>query len=193
MGTTQLPLFPLNTVLFPGGPLPLRVFEPRYLDMVSQCLREESGFGVLLITDGEEAGVADTFNVGTVAEIVDWGQGSDGLLSVSAEGKHRFELVSTGRQPDGLYIGSVRLIEAEPEIPVPDEYQFLVRLLERLLKDLGSHYKSIPKNYGDSTWMGYRLTEILPLPLQTKQSVLEMSDPVARLGLLASYVKEEAG
>ena len=189
MGTTQLPLFPLKTVLFPGGPLPLRVFEARYLDMVSRCLREESGFGVLLIRDGEEVGAADTFNVGTVAEIVDWCQGSDGLLSVSAEGRHRFELVSTERQSDGLYIGHVRPIEAEREVPVPDEYQFMARLLEGVLDELGSHYKSIPKSYGDSTWMGYRLAEVIPLPLQMKQSVLEMSDPVARLGLLSPYVE----
>ena len=193
MSTTQLPLFPLNTVLFPGGPLPLRVFEPRYLDMVSSCLREETGFGVVLIRDGAEVGAADTFDVGTVAEIVDWYQGSDGLLGVTAEGKHRFRLVSTERQSDGLYIGSVRPIEAEPEIPVPDEYQFLTRLLKDVLDELGSHYQSIPKSYGDSAWVGYRLTEILPLPLKMKQSVLEMNDPVARLGLLTPYVKEEAG
>lgn len=193
MSTTQLPLFPLNTVLFPGGPLPLRVFEPRYLDMVSRCLREETGFGVVLIREGAEVGVADTFDVGTVAEIVDWYQGSDGLLGVTAEGKHRFELVSTERQPDGLYVGSVRPIEAEPEIPVPDEYQFLTRLLKDILDELGSHYQSIEKRYGDSAWVGYRLTEILPLPLKMKQSVLEMNDPVARLGLLTPYVKEEAG
>ena len=193
MGTAQLPLFPLNTVLFPGGPLPLRVFEPRYLDMVSRCLREDSGFGVLLIQDGGEVGHADTFGVGTVAEIVDWYQGSDGLLGVTAEGRHRFELVSTARQPDGLYVGSVRPIEAEPEIPVPSEYEFLSRLLKDVLDELGSHYQRIPKNYEDSAWVGYRLTEILPLPLTTKQSSLEMADPVARLGLLTPYVREEAG
>lgn len=171
----------------------MRVFEPRYLDMVSRCLREDSGFGVLLIRDGAEAGAADTFEIGTVAEIVDWYQGSDGLLGVTAEGRQRFELESADRRPDGLYIGTIRSIEAEPEIPVSDEHQFLTRLLKDVLDELGSHYQNIPKNYGDSAWVGYRLTEILPLPLTTKQSLLEMDDPVARLGLLTPYVKEEAG
>lgn len=193
MVSAELPLFPLNAVLFPGGPLPLRVFEPRYLDMVSRCLREDSGFGVLLIRDGAEAGSADTFEIGTVAEIVDWYQGSDGLLGVTAEGRHRFELEAADRQPDGLYVGTIRSIEAEPEVPVSDEYQFLTRLLKDVLDELGSHYQNIPKNYSDSAWVGYRLTEILPLPLTTKQSFLEMDDPVARLELLTPYVKEEAG
>jgi len=193
MVSAELPLFPLNAVLFPGGPLPLRVFEPRYLDMVSRCLREDSGFGVLLIRDGAEAGPADTFEIGTVAEIVDWYQGSDGLLGVTAEGRHRFELEAADRQPDGLYVGTIRSIEAEPEIPVSDEYQLLTRLLKDVLDELGSHYQNIPKNYADSAWVGYRLTEILPLPLTTKQRLLEMDDPVARLGLLTPYVKEEAG
>ena len=173
--------------------MPLRVFEPRYLDMVSRCLRQDSGFGVLLIRDGAEAGDADTFGVGTVAEIVDWYQGSDGLLGVTAEGRHRFELESADRQPDGLYMGTVRSVEAEPEIPVPDEYQFLTRLLRDVLDELGRHYQNIPKNYGDSAWVGHRLTEILPLPLTTKQSSLEMQDPLARLSLLTPFVREEAG
>ncbi len=193
MVTSQVPLFPLNTVLFPGGPLPLRVFETRYLDMVSRCLREESGFGVLLIRDGAEAGAADTFEIGTLAEIVDWYQGSDGLLGVTAEGRHRFKLEHADRQADGLYVGTTTVLETEPRGVVPDEYQFMSRLLKDVLDELGSHYQSIPKEYSDATWVGYRLTEILPLPLTTKQSFLEMSDPLERLALLEPYVKEEAG
>ena len=83
----QVPLFPLNTVLFPGGPLPLRIFEARYVDMISHCLKENASFGVLLIREGQEAGTpASTFEVGTLARIVDWYQGSDGLLGVTAIG-----------------------------------------------------------------------------------------------------------
>ena len=193
MNTSLLPLFPLNTVLFPGGPLPLRVFETRYLDMVSRCLKEGGGFGVLLIRDGAEAGRADTFNVGTVAEIVDWYQGSDGLLGVTVEGRDRFELESVEQRPDGLYVGAISHLDAEPSAPLPDEYQFLSRLLKDVLDELGSHYQNIPKQYADATWVGYRLAEILPLPLPTKQSFLEMNDPIERLGQLKPYVKEEAG
>ena len=86
----EIPLFPLHTVLYPGGPLPLRIFEQRYLDMISRCLKSESLFGVLLIKNGNEAGLAETWNVGTLAKIVDWYQGSDGLLGVTAIGQQRF-------------------------------------------------------------------------------------------------------
>ena len=90
----QVALFPLNTVLFPGGPLPLRVFEPRYLDMISRCMKEDAPFGVLLIRDGHEAGPATTHHVGTLARVTDWYQGSDGLLGITAIGTERFRLHS---------------------------------------------------------------------------------------------------
>ena len=191
MGRAQLPLFPLHTVLFPGGPLPLRVFEPRYLTMVSRCMREDSGFGVLLIREGTEIGRAATFDVGTVAGIVDWHQGSDGVLGVTAQGRQRFEVQATEQQADGLYLGTIRRIEAEPAIAVPGEYRFLTRLLRRGLDELGSLYRRIPVQYADSAWVGHRLTEILPLPLTVKQQSLEMHDPVARLGLLTPYARAE--
>ena len=82
----QVPLFPLNTVLFPGGPLPLRIFEPRYIDMISERMKADAPFGVLLIREGQEAGAATTFHIGTLARIADWYQGSDGLLGVTAIG-----------------------------------------------------------------------------------------------------------
>ncbi|MEM9207821.1 MAG: LON peptidase substrate-binding domain-containing protein, partial [Pseudomonadota bacterium] len=95
------PLFPLRTVLYPGGPLPLRIFEARYLDMISNCLKTESPFGVLLIREGAETGPASTYEVGTLARITDWYQGSDGLLGVTAIGERRFRLLSAERQADG--------------------------------------------------------------------------------------------
>ena len=162
-------------------------------DMVSRCLKQAGGFGVLLIRDGTEAGRADTFDIGTVAEIVDWYQGSDGLLGVTVEGRDRFKLESVEQQADGLYVGDVSRLDAEPSTPLPEEYQFLSRLLKDVLDELGSHYQSISKQYADATWVGYRLAEILPLPLTTKQSFLEMNDPIDRLEQLKPYVKEEAG
>jgi Lon protease-like protein len=190
MDATEIPLFPLNTVLFPGGPLPLRVFEPRYLDMVSRCLREEQEFGVLLIREGVEIGPVETFNVGTLAEIVDWYQGSDGLLGVTAEGRKRFRLKAAERQSDGLYIGTIEILESETSAHVPEEYEFLSRLLREVLDELGNHYQRIPKAYDDASWVGYRLSEILPLPLATKQEFLEMTDPELRLSLLRPHVRE---
>ena len=104
----HVPLFPLNAVLFPGGPLPLRIFEPRYLSMVSHCMQTDSPFGVLLIRDGNETGLSTTHHVGTLARITDWYQGSDGLLGITAIGEERFRLISTTRQDDGLNIGEFK-------------------------------------------------------------------------------------
>ena len=101
--TREVPLFPLHTVLFPGGPLALRIFEPRYLDMVSECLRNDQPFGVCLIQSGNEAGVAASPHLtGTFARIVDWQSGDDGLLSISARGEQRFHVQETRIERDQL-------------------------------------------------------------------------------------------
>ncbi len=185
----EVPLFPLKTVLFPGGPLPLRVFEPRYLDMISTCLKEDRGFGVVLIRDGEEIGTASTFEVGTMAEIVDWYQGSDGLLGVTAEGRERFRISSTRRQKDGLHLGMVEFLQPEPRMALPERFGAMAHILEEVMDDLGSHYQEISKRYQDASWVGYRFAEILPLPLEQKQQYLEMNDPERRLDLLRPLLK----
>ena len=103
----QVPLFPLRTVLYPGGPLPLRIFEPRYVDMIGRCMKTDSPFGVLLIKEGSEDGPATTYEVGTLARITDWYQGSDGLLGITALGEQRFRLISSRREADGLNVGEI--------------------------------------------------------------------------------------
>jgi Lon protease-like protein len=190
MSTLEIPLFPLSTVLFPGGPLPLRVFEPRYLSMVSRCLQKNHGFGVVLIKSGAEVGDAEFYGIGTVADIVDWYQGSDGLLGVSAEGRERFTVLIFERQADGLYVGKVELRERESSCSLPDEYRYLSELLKHLLDDLGGQYNRIPKIYDDASWVGFRLAEILPLPVSTRQELLEISDPRRRLELLQPHLGE---
>ncbi|HKL63591.1 MAG TPA: LON peptidase substrate-binding domain-containing protein [Woeseiaceae bacterium] len=107
MSDTEIPLFPLRTVLYPEGPLPLRIFETRYVDMISRCLREDAGFGVVLIREGTETGTASTCATGTLAKIIDWYQGSDGLLGITAQGSRRFRLETVRQAPDGLNFGRV--------------------------------------------------------------------------------------
>ena len=189
MVVSVLKLFPLKTVLCPGGTLSLRVFEPRYLAMVSECLREKNGFGVLLIKEGREVGEAETFKIGTIAQIIDWDQGSDGLLGITVEGQQRFRLESVEKRNDGLYIGKLKRIAGELEVFVPDDYQFLVSLLKGLFDELGGHCQNFVKKYDDSSWVGYRLTEVLPLTLTAKQESLEMNDPLARLSFLTTYIR----
>lgn len=174
-------LFPLGTVLFPDGPLPLRVFEPRYLDMVSRCLKEEAEFGVILLMSGSEIGEAETAAIGTRARILDWYQGSDGILGITAVGTERFVLQSSARQPDGLYVGEVKQLAPEPQCELPEEYQSMAALLEVIINDLGKLYEALDKDYRDATWVGRRFAEILPIALEEKQHCLEMNDPLERL------------
>ena len=180
----QVPLFPLNTVLFPGGPLPLRVFEPRYLGLVSQCLKNDKPFGVLLIRDGGETGPATTYNIGTLARITDWYQGSDGLLGITAIGEQRFRLIASEKQDDGLNIGEVEVLDNEPTTPLPDEYQEMAAILAGVLDDLGRLYESLDRRFDDASWVTSRFVEILPIDLEEKQRCLEQSDPVERLRIV---------
>ncbi|MGW8367048.1 MAG: LON peptidase substrate-binding domain-containing protein [Gammaproteobacteria bacterium] len=190
MDQFEIPIFPLRTVLFPGGPLPLRVFEPRYLGMISRCLKEDTAFGVALIREGAETGEAIVYEVGTLARIVDWYQGSDGLLGITAMGEDKFMLVECWRQEDGLNVGQVRRLPAEESIALPQEHAALAGLLKDVLDDLGIHYQQLPKNYGDAAWVGHRLSEILPISLEQKQYCLELEDPLDRLAALAPVLKE---
>jgi Lon protease-like protein len=187
----EVPLFPLRTVLFPGGPLPLRIFEQRYLDMISSCLKRDEPFGVVLIRSGSEVGSAEVYDSGTLARITDWYQGSDGLLGVTATGSDRFRIRSSSRQPDGLLIGDVEILPAETMMPMPDDFRPLARILAGVLDDLGRLYEDLDKRYDDASWVGYRFAEILPIDAKHKQDFLEMTDPLLRLRSIRSLLESE--
>jgi hypothetical protein len=182
MNTVRLPLFPLHTVLFPGGPLPLRIFEPRYLDMVSACLKTETGFGVVLIREGREVGEAATPHVvGTVAHIVDWHMRHDRLLGITAVGGRRFRIASVQVQPNQLSVAKAELLPEDPPASVPADYLPLVDLLRRLIDQAGHHYTTLPARFGDAGWVGCRLAELLPIGMARKQVLLQLDDPIQRL------------
>jgi uncharacterized protein len=181
---TSIALFPLNIVLFPDGPLPLRIFEARYIDMVRRCMREGSGFGVVLISEGREVGPAETVDVGTMAKIVDFHQLSDGFLGLSCVGQQRFRIQTRSRQADGLNLAEVELLAPEPTVAVPARHARLPQLLKNVLPQLGEVYTGIDMHLEDAAWVGHRLAEILPLPLPQKQACLELDDPVQRLDML---------
>jgi hypothetical protein len=188
--TGELPLFPLATVLFPGGPLNLRIFETRYLDMVATVLRGDNRFGVVAIRAGSEVGEAETFDVGTTAEIVDW-QDAGGLLAIQAVGRDSFSIEESHRRPDGLYVGRVKRLDEPPATPLPPEHSKLKSLLETLLKQLPT-YAGVSPAYDDAVWVGARLAEILPFTLVLKQSLLETRDPLARLDKIAAGLRAES-
>ena len=181
----EIPLFPLGTVLFPGGPLPLRIFETRYIDLVSRCLRDGSGFGVVLIREGAEAGgPALTFDVGTYARIVDFSRQDDGLLGIRAQGERRFRIVERRRARDGLNLADVEWLSEDPAVPLPAEFADLAPALEAVLDQVGEPYASLERRLDDAAWVAGRLAEIVPIPPAHKQHCLELDDPVERLRFL---------
>lgn len=189
MDDFELPLFPLHTVLFPDGPLALRIFEPRYLDMISRCLRTDAAFGVCLIREGSETGPVKPAPVGTLARIVDWQPRGDGLLGISAHGGQRFALDQVRTQKDGLHLGRARLLEADPPMPLPPEWRPLTTLLRQIMTQLESQYRGLAPDFDDAAWVGHRYAEILPVPLPQKQVLLEMTNPLERLRMLRPMVE----
>ena len=190
MALIDIPLFPLTSVLFPGGALSLRIFEQRYLDLVRDCARSDSGFGVCLILEGGEVGqLALPAAVGTLARITDFCTLPDGLLGIVAEGGERFQAATSRVRDNGLVHGEVRIWPHEPVIPVPPEHGLLAMILERLLDKVGGAYASVDRaRFDDASWVGFRLAELLPLEQQEKQYLLQMTDPLHRLAQLQHYL-----
>ncbi len=182
---TTIPLFPLNIVLFPDGPLPLRIFETRYVDMVRGCMREDRPFGVVLISEGTEAGPAETYDVGTSVKITDFHQLPDGLLGLSCVGQRRFRILKRNVAKDGLNVGDIEWLALEPAVGVPPRHARLSELLKTVLPQLGEVYTGIDMRLDDAAWVGHRLAEILPIEMHLKQGFLEMDDPLQRLDALA--------
>jgi Lon protease-like protein len=181
----EIPLFPLSTILFPGGPLPLRIFETRYIDLVRRCLRENSGFGVVMILEGPEAdGPATLCGVGTYARIVDFSQQPDGLLGIQALGERRFRIVAQRRARDGLNLADVEWLAPDPVVPLPEEFFDLEPALDHVMQRVGEPYASLERHLDDAAWVAGRLAEILPLSPAHKQHCLELDDPVERLRFL---------
>ncbi|MCC5856651.1 MAG: LON peptidase substrate-binding domain-containing protein [Ectothiorhodospiraceae bacterium] len=187
----RVPLFPLRTVLFPGGPLRLRIFETRYLDMVSRCLREDSAFGVCLIRRGQETGrPAEPHAVGTLARIVDWSRCADGLLGLVAIGEQRFRILDTEVGANGLLWGEVDLLEDPLGKTLPEQGPALRRTLDEILRLPGLGYEHITRDERNALWLGCRLAEILPLDLPQRQRLLELDDPLERLRALQPMVPD---
>ena len=191
---TTLPLFPLKTVLFPGGVLPLKVFEQRYVTMTKACLQDDKPFGVCLLTRGNEVAghsVTEFAPVGTLASIVSWDMPQLGILHLKAEGTTRFRVHSHAAADDGLMVGQVTAISPEPPLALPDSHRPLAKLLELLIDRLGREHFPAALALGDASWVGYRLAELLPLPLSIKQSMLEINDCEVRLEALARFLRQQ--
>ena len=178
---TEISLFPLRTVLFPGGSLRLRIFEPRYLSLVSRCLREEIGFGVVLIRQGAEVGPSVTHEVGTLARISDWYTLSDGLLGITALGTERLRVHASRRQADGLVVGEVTMLGPERETALEARHTAALAALQSLSALANEPIPETQWRPDDAAWVAARLAELLSASAAEKQTWLELGDPIERL------------
>ena len=187
-----LPLFPLNTVVFPGGRLPLRIFEQRYIEMVKQAIADSSPFGICAIREGQETGTpAVPYSVGTRVRITDWDMPEAGILHIDTQAEKRFVIRHTQVEPSGLLVGTVDDISAEPAIAIPHELELAVEILRHIIDEHGHAHFPAPHAFEDAVWVGYRLSEVLPLKLSIKQNLLEMNDSVTRLRILTEFLKRQ--
>jgi Lon protease-like protein len=187
----NIPIFPLNAVLFPDGLLPLRVFEARYMDMTRDCLKRDRPFGVCLIREGAEVGVpAVPEGIGSLAKITDWDMQQQGILGVRARGGPRFRILTHHTDGQGLISAEVETIPAEPKLSLPAEYAACAKLLQMVVADRGESVFAAPHEFRDAAWVGYRLAEILPVPLIAKQKLLELTDSLQRLAILQRFLEQ---
>ncbi len=195
---TELPLFPLKTVLLPGNKLSLKIFEPRYVDMIAHCMREECRFGIVLIHEGEETPVGtDIYSIGTTASIADWQNRADGLLGITALGHERFEINSTHTQTDGLTVANMKIIVEEGNDEIPEQYFYM----QELLAHIGAQEGKNDIESENFIAILYQLIYLLPLDTNLKQRLLEVPDCIDRAVILHAelirlgviqYVKPES-
>lgn len=195
-GAYTLPLFPLKTVLFPGGMLPLKIFEQRYIDMAKACLKDGRPFGVCLLTRGDEVTTAasaasEIATVGTLARITDWDMPQLGILQVATVGGSRFQVKTQTASASGLVVGEIVDLPPEPPLPLASEYLPLANLLELIAARVGPQNFPAERSFDDASWVGYRLVEFLPLPLHIKQSMLEINDADVRLRVLQKFLQQQ--
>jgi Lon protease-like protein len=185
-----VPLFPLQTVLFPGSLLPLRIFEARYLDMISTSLRLGRPFGIVPIRLGREVGApADFFPFGTLAAIESFDKGADGLLHVSVRGSERFRVEQHAVQADQLTVAEVVTVPPAADSDVPRDLAYLASLLEDIFTANADHLPYRELQVTSALWVAYRLAELLPLPAATKVAVLQADDGLAALSRLDAGIQ----
>ena len=198
--TNDIPLFPLNIVLFPGGRFDLQIFERRYIDLVSHCMRTGTGFGICLLKSGDETNGNDlnqtVYNTGTYAKIVDWDQLESGLLGITVEGAVKFVAQDFWKEEDDVLHASVEFSDIESTeadvIPLGDEYTALSELLRNLEDHPLVAGRNLSIDYSDLRQLGWRLSELIPLGIDVRQELLELNDPVERLSKIEKLVSEMA-
>jgi uncharacterized protein len=187
----EIPIFPLNTVLYPNGTLPLRVFEARYMDMARNCLKTKAPFGVCLIVEGKEVGEPATpANIGCAAHIAECDMQQLGVLNLITRGGQRFRIVERSVGAQGLVKAHVEWLPAEPDAPMPEQFAACVNILKAIAGDERFRHLVADAQFDSASWIGYRLSEILPIPLRIKQQLLEIEGALARLAVLHQFLEQ---
>ena len=188
----RLPLFPLQAVLFPGSLLPLRIFETRYMDMAKACLKTGDPFGVCLIREGQEVGApAVPEPVGCLARIADCDMEELGILKIRAEGMERFRIVKSEANAQGLVVADVERLREEADAPDAPGLADCSEFLRKVIPGIGTERFAAPLAYDDARWVGFRLSEILPLRVDVKQRLLELTDASMRLTVLHQFLLQQ--
>lgn len=192
MTTLTVPVFLLPTVLFPGGHLPLKIFEQRYIDMVRECCANQSCFASCLLDPEQKAEQKMThMTIGTLAEITDFSTLEDGLLGITATGRQRYLIETTRMRDNGLMIADVSVFEEPARIELPEEFSVLSMICARFMEELGERYPAFtPDDLQDAGWVGYRLAELFPYTLEEKQVLLQIDDALERLQLILNTVPQ---
>ncbi len=186
-----VPLFPLETVLYPDGLLPLRIFEPRYLDMVSESLRDNTPFGIVPIKYGSEVGsTPHFFRVGTIASIASWDQGEDGLLHIEVLGSRLFRVINHNIRVNRLLIGDIDYLEEQIDAAIPQQFDYLRSLLNDIFDNNLGQTPHDSRQMDSALWVAHRLAEVLPLDISHKVDILNAADGADKLSLIDTYLRE---
>jgi hypothetical protein len=188
----EIPLFPLRSVLYPVGLLPLKIFEQRYFDMTKNCIRDDSVFGVCLICEGSEVGPpAVPHIIGCTARIREWDMPHLGLFHLVCQGETVFRIEEQWTAKNGLLWARVALREPELQTELPEEHAALPELLRKIMAKAGADHFPAPVALDDANWVAYRLAEVLPLEPELKQQILESTLPFDRLAMLTDFLQSK--
>ena len=176
------PIFPLRSIVLPGGLFPLRIFERRYLDMVTTCIKNNEGFCISLVKKEEpDLYVKDVFEYGSWVEITDWNKLQDGLLGITVEGKNIVKISNTSLDKENLLRGKIKKLDLEKEYLIPQQYLVLSKFYKKIYPNLKDFMSFKQERFSDASWIGYRLTELLPIELELKADLISTSDAIERL------------
>jgi len=185
----NIPIFPLKSIVLPGGLFPLRIFERRYIDMITECMKTDKGFCIALTkTEEPNLYVTDIYEYGSFVKITDWGQLDDGLLSITVEGKNIVKILKSNLNGSGLLNGTIEHLESEKEYMIPQKYLTLSKFYKKIYPGIKNFINFKEERYADASWIGFRLTECLPLDLPTKANLISINNAIDRLEMINTLI-----